>query len=236
MGCRRGYQHGLRRRCGDSGAAIRASAKSCQVRAAAAVGVLFGGTPAVSLHLRSPELPRGSTCICPGSETGISMNCSLTSAALPVSVLNWAHALQLSLIVSQKSIDLFQLSFTRREQTPASSPLVLPLNRALEEYGRHMARIVQCYFLEYSHTDSSVLTIVDEDEVGGLQIRHGNSWFHIKPVFDTFLVQLGDMMQAISNDEYKSVEHRVLANERKERLSLCYFTFPREDFRIKGMC
>lgn len=33
----------------------------------------------------------------------------------------------------------------------------------------------------------------------------------------------------MSNDGYKSVEHRVLANRNKERMSLCYFAFPMED-------
>jgi len=33
----------------------------------------------------------------------------------------------------------------------------------------------------------------------------------------------------MSNDEYRSVEHRVLANGSRERMSLCYFAFPLED-------
>jgi isopenicillin N synthase-like dioxygenase len=33
----------------------------------------------------------------------------------------------------------------------------------------------------------------------------------------------------MSNDEFKSVEHRVVANGSKERMSLCYFAFPLED-------
>ncbi|KAJ0979360.1 hypothetical protein J5N97_014834 [Dioscorea zingiberensis] len=83
------------------------------------------------------------------------------------------------------------------------------------------------YGLE-AHTDSSVLSILNQDSVGGLQILHASQWFHVAPVPGTLIVNLGDMLQAISNDKYKSVQHRVLANGDKERMSLCYFAFPRE--------
>ncbi|KAK8938075.1 hypothetical protein KSP40_PGU015187 [Platanthera guangdongensis] len=64
----------------------------------------------------------------------------------------------------------------------------------------------QSYMGMRSHTDSSVLAVVDEDEVGGLQIQQGNTWFSIMPVPDTLIVNIGDMMQVISNDEYRSVD------------------------------
>ncbi|KAK8940279.1 hypothetical protein KSP40_PGU018331 [Platanthera guangdongensis] len=63
----------------------------------------------------------------------------------------------------------------------------------------------QSYMGMRSHTDSSVLAVVDEDEVGGLQIQQGNTWFSIMPVPDNLIVNIGDMMQVISNDEYRSV-------------------------------
>ncbi|XP_076956465.1 gibberellin 2-beta-dioxygenase 8-like [Bidens hawaiensis] len=81
------------------------------------------------------------------------------------------------------------------------------------------------------HTDSSVVTILNQFEVGGLQIHSSkdNTWVDAKPVPDTLLVHLGDMMQAISNDKYKSVKHRVLVNREKERFSIGYFVFPSDD-------
>ncbi|OAY82213.1 Gibberellin 2-beta-dioxygenase 8 [Ananas comosus] len=80
-----------------------------------------------------------------------------------------------------------------------------------------------------AHTDSSVLSILNEDDVGGLQILHRGKWLDVKPIADTLIVNLGDMMQAISSDRYKSVEHRVVASPFTERKSLCYFAFPVED-------
>ncbi|XP_039128195.1 gibberellin 2-beta-dioxygenase 8-like [Dioscorea cayenensis subsp. rotundata] len=90
------------------------------------------------------------------------------------------------------------------------------------------------YFGMDTHTDSSVWSILNQDSVGGLQILHGNQWLHVPPVPGSIIVNVGDMLQAISNDKYKSVQHRVLANGDKERMSLCYFAFPREGGVIKS--
>lgn len=88
------------------------------------------------------------------------------------------------------------------------------------------------------HTDSSVLSILNQDLVGGLQVlrRDGDGdgpisrWCGVRPVEGTLVVNLGDMMQAMSGDAYRSVEHRVVAPPPgTERMSLCYFAFPQED-------
>ncbi|KAM0906945.1 hypothetical protein ACQ4PT_016475 [Festuca glaucescens] len=88
------------------------------------------------------------------------------------------------------------------------------------------------------HTDSSVLSILNMDLVGGLQVlrRDGGAdgpisrWCAVRPVEGTLVVNLGDMMQAMSGDAYRSVEHRVVAPPTgTERMSLCYFAFPQDD-------
>ncbi|CAJ1960403.1 unnamed protein product [Sphenostylis stenocarpa] len=85
------------------------------------------------------------------------------------------------------------------------------------------------------HTDSSVLSILNQDDqVGGLQLLNHHQWFNVKPIPNTFIVNLGDMMQAISNDRYKSATHRVSINKHKERISLCYFVFPDEEAVIEN--
>lgn len=83
-----------------------------------------------------------------------------------------------------------------------------------------------------SHTDSSVLSIINQDAVGGLQVLHDGAWRDVAPgagETGTLLVNLGDMARAISGDAYCSVRHRVAASQAAERLSLCYFAFPRDD-------
>ncbi|CAM0884595.1 unnamed protein product [Alopecurus aequalis] len=87
------------------------------------------------------------------------------------------------------------------------------------------------------HTDSSVLSILNQDLVGGLQVlrRRGDGdredrWCGVRPVEGTLVVNLGDMMQAMSGDAYRSAEHRVVAPPAGTgRMSLCYFAFPQED-------
>lgn len=46
-----------------------------------------------------------------------------------------------------------------------------------------------------AHTDSSVLSILNQDEVGGLQVLRAKKWVDIKPIHNTLIVNLGDMMQ-----------------------------------------
>ncbi|CAK9172267.1 unnamed protein product [Ilex paraguariensis] len=74
------------------------------------------------------------------------------------------------------------------------------------------------------HTDPVVLTVLLVNEVTGLQVKHCEDWIDVEPVPGGLIVNIGDMLQMISNDEYKSVEHRVLANpNRKPRVSVPVF-------------
>ncbi|CAA0837833.1 1-aminocyclopropane-1-carboxylate oxidase homolog 4 [Striga hermonthica] len=75
-----------------------------------------------------------------------------------------------------------------------------------------------------AHTDPGIITIVLQNEVQGLQVRHGEEWVDVKPVPGGLIVNIGDFLQIVSNGEYKSVRHRVLANGNKEpRISIVTF-------------
>ncbi|KAL6179366.1 hypothetical protein ACLB2K_050881 [Fragaria x ananassa] len=74
-----------------------------------------------------------------------------------------------------------------------------------------------------SHTDAG-LTVLLQNQVGGLQVKHGNEWVDVKPLPGALTVNIGDFIQIISNGKYQSVEHRVLANSSKEpRISVLIF-------------
>ncbi|XP_021748793.1 1-aminocyclopropane-1-carboxylate oxidase homolog 4-like [Chenopodium quinoa] len=77
------------------------------------------------------------------------------------------------------------------------------------------------------HTDPGVLTVLLQDQVGGLQIKHQGNWVNFKPVHGALVINVGDLLQILSNDKYTSVEHRVYANPQHEpRVSIAVFCNP----------
>ncbi|KAI3933606.1 hypothetical protein MKX01_032711 [Papaver californicum] len=77
------------------------------------------------------------------------------------------------------------------------------------------------------HTDLSVFTILLQDQIGGLQVKHGEDWVDVKPMDGALVINIGDVLQIISNGKYRSVEHRVVANSfREPRISIAIFFKP----------
>lgn len=77
------------------------------------------------------------------------------------------------------------------------------------------------------HTDPGVLTVLLQDQVGGLQVKHDGQWVDVKPIHGALVINVGDLLQIISNNKYTSVEHRVYANPLHEpRVSIAVFFNP----------
>ncbi|XP_072982817.1 gibberellin 2-beta-dioxygenase 6-like isoform X3 [Typha latifolia] len=108
----------------------------------------------------------------------------------------------------------------------------------VDEYGKHMARIARVLFDALRadlKLDSEQLTSYLSEFDGTFRVYRYpccpdvSNYFGMEAHTDSSVLSIVNQDNAISGDEYKSVEHRVLANRDTERISLCYFAFPVED-------
>ncbi|KAL0000931.1 hypothetical protein SO802_014712 [Lithocarpus litseifolius] len=84
------------------------------------------------------------------------------------------------------------------------------------------------------HSDSNLLTILYQDQVGGLQLMKDGRWFKVKPNPKALIINIGDLFQALSNDVFKSIKHRVVSPQEVERFSAAYFYCPSNDAVIQS--
>ncbi|KAK7279972.1 hypothetical protein RJT34_25034 [Clitoria ternatea] len=73
------------------------------------------------------------------------------------------------------------------------------------------------------HADDGFITVLLQDHIGGLQVLHENRWVDVSPVPGALVINIGDLLQLITNDKFKSVEHRVVANRVGPRVSVASF-------------
>ncbi|KAH7655533.1 Thebaine 6-O-demethylase protein [Dioscorea alata] len=76
------------------------------------------------------------------------------------------------------------------------------------------------------HSDHGLLTILLQNGINGLQVKHNNKWLHIKPLPNSFIVNIGDQMELVSNGRYKSVLHRAQVNGKNTRMSVATIIGP----------
>jgi isopenicillin N synthase-like dioxygenase len=76
------------------------------------------------------------------------------------------------------------------------------------------------------HTDYGLLTILKQDEVGGLEVKVGEHWVNVPPTPGTLVCNVGDMLDYLTQGYYRSAPHRVKNASGKERYSYPYFFDP----------
>ncbi|KAL7089246.1 hypothetical protein ACP275_13G177400 [Erythranthe tilingii] len=80
------------------------------------------------------------------------------------------------------------------------------------------------------HSDSVGLTILLQvNEMEGLQIKKDGIWIPVSPLPNAFIINIGDILEIVTNGAYRSVEHRAIVNSTKERLSVATFMSPKMD-------
>ncbi|KAL5697843.1 hypothetical protein ACHQM5_028953 [Ranunculus cassubicifolius] len=74
------------------------------------------------------------------------------------------------------------------------------------------------------HSDGGAITLVLQDkDVGGLQVLKDGQWINVPIVPDAVLVFVADQVEIMSNGVFKSPVHRVLTNSERKRFSLAMF-------------
>jgi isopenicillin N synthase-like dioxygenase len=79
------------------------------------------------------------------------------------------------------------------------------------------------------HTDYGLLTILLQDDVGGLEVHTRNGWIDAPPIAGTFVCNLGDMLERMTGGRYLSTPHRVRNTNGRDRLSFPFFFDPSWD-------
>lgn len=85
------------------------------------------------------------------------------------------------------------------------------------------------------HTDYGVLTILKQDEVGGLQIKTSGDWIEAPYIPGTFVCNIGDMLDRMTGGHYRSTPHRVLNTSGRSRFSYPFFFDPNFHVRIEAI-
>jgi polar amino acid transport system ATP-binding protein len=76
------------------------------------------------------------------------------------------------------------------------------------------------------HTDYGLLTMLLQDDHGGLEVKSNGRWIDAPPIPGTFVCNIGDMLDRMTRGLYRSNPHRVRASARHDRLSFPLFFDP----------
>ncbi|XP_065636638.1 jasmonate-induced oxygenase 1 [Quercus suber] len=82
------------------------------------------------------------------------------------------------------------------------------------------------------HSDMGAITLLIQDDVGGLEVLKDDQWITVDPLSDAILVILADQTEIITNGKYRSAVHRAVTNATQARLSVATFHDPAKAVKI----
>lgn len=86
------------------------------------------------------------------------------------------------------------------------------------------------------HTDYGFITLLAQDNVGGLEVKNKKGeWVAAPPIPNTFVMNVGDILARWSNDRFVSTPHRVINRSGRERFSQPFFFDPSMDYTISAL-
>lgn len=85
------------------------------------------------------------------------------------------------------------------------------------------------------HTDYGLLTLLAQDDCGGLQVKSRGGWIEAPPIPGTLVCNIGDMLDRLTGGYYRSTPHRVRNVSGRQRLSFPLFFDPSFDAVIKPL-
>ncbi|RMG23714.1 MAG: isopenicillin N synthase family oxygenase [Bacteroidetes bacterium] len=85
------------------------------------------------------------------------------------------------------------------------------------------------------HTDYGLITILKQDETGGLQIQSQGQWIEAPYIPNTFVCNIGDILERMTGGFYRSTPHRVRNTSGRSRLSFPFFFDPNFNAPVRAI-
>jgi isopenicillin N synthase-like dioxygenase len=85
------------------------------------------------------------------------------------------------------------------------------------------------------HTDYGLLTILRQDETGGLQLKSKPHWIAAPPITNSFVCNIGDMLDRMTGGHYRSTPHRVQNLGDQDRMSFPFFFDPNFNAEVRAI-